>query len=980
MAQKLSTLANEIWPLLLPRIQKMVADAGAGGGGAAQLVAHDLSGSLHRGTLADSQAPQFLMRNGLRSLAGNLPVDTGVTIDGVDLDVHAANPDAHHARAHVLATAAGLGADHSMSGAAAGQVLRANSATNALWAYLSHNDLTGVTADQHHAKQHDIIDAANHTVAGAAWSVVGATAANTLGLMLARSDATGTPKETLLKSDASGYLSLVRLIASDRLRTSLLDTPAGQHLTVQPAVDLLLDPVSKLVKAQTDVALQASNYASQVTGWRITHNGQADFRYLFVDEMHAKSFIADLEQALAGGQIISKSVALLATAFTAPAANTTVTNGLRVRDLPSAPGMAVFQSGDIVALRAFSRSAGSLSIGYCWGVVTSYTNMGDGTQTWTFSRSAAPNAGAMAAGTVIQPDAIVLDFGTDGNGYYEVNAIDGANAINSPYLQFVRWTGHPATGQAVRTRLGNLRGIFGQDEYGLFAGTGTANTDRYVRISDYAAGNGINNLPFSLRNAGVEVVRLGGWNDVWVGPSSADRRLNWDGATLTVKGAIIIQAGSSGIGSFSDAGVLATVNNLDGVPEGTTYKRTTANEKTGAGRAYGGLGASNELVTKVVPGSNVGTPAGSGLYLGADYLGYYNSAGAVGKKWTVFIDNTGKFGLGGTAGARLGWDGTDLFGTDGTTVQWYARATDGKWYAAAGKLMASAQGISILSETAEPNGGGPTSIAWAKTLPNTNVTGEVYSWDSGSFNELTAVARNIGVTKGVRARIGTAIDYTLSSGMRFSSTYTGGVWTHSYDVYGLGSFWNDVSMYGAFNPAVIWGRGRTGPTTRWNIIPEIDATGVMEVGAYFDFHNSNSDSSDNTLRLDGGMTYSAGLGITNAYGYVAVGPANASYSHFLTNRPAYFFDKPVVIDGTVSTYNQDLELRRNGTNRLIGYSWGTYVTAHLTMEDVFAIVNVQASKPAAPASGVKIYLRDQGGGDGVQLYMQRTNGTETKLS
>ena len=49
----------------------------------------------------------------------------------------------------------------------------------------------------------------------------------------------------------------------------------------------------------------------------------------------------------------------------------------------------------------------------------------------------------MAADTVIAPGSLVLDYGTSGNGFYEVNAIDGLNAANSPYLQFVRWTGHP---------------------------------------------------------------------------------------------------------------------------------------------------------------------------------------------------------------------------------------------------------------------------------------------------------------------------------------------------------------------------------------------------------------------------------------------------------------------------------------------------------------------------------------------------------
>jgi hypothetical protein len=216
-------------------------------------------------------------------------------------------------------------------------------------------------------------------------------------------------------------------------------------------------------------------YTSQTTGWRIDSAGGGDFRYLFTDEMHAKSFIADLEQALAGGQIISKSVAMLGKPFTAPAAGGSTT--LWPRDLPSAPDMAVFQSGDIVRIRTFSRSAGSLSISDCWGVVTSYADgsgADSGLQSWTFTRSASPNAGAMASGTVVPVDAIVLDYGVSGNGIWETNAIDGAYGVNSPYTQAVQWTGHPATGSVVRYRAGKLdgwgSGYAGTNTFGFVAG------------------------------------------------------------------------------------------------------------------------------------------------------------------------------------------------------------------------------------------------------------------------------------------------------------------------------------------------------------------------------------------------------------------------------------------------------------------------------------------------------------------------------
>lgn len=254
--------------------------------------------------------------------------------------------------------------------------------------------------------------------------------------------------------------------------------------------------------------LQHPDYASQTTNWRITSAGAADFRYLFADEMHVKSFIADLEQALAGGQIISKSVAVLSRNFTAPAAGGTAT--LYVWDLPSAEDMAVFQSGDLVRLRSFSRASGSLTVADCWGVVTSYSNLTGKEQSWTFTRSAAPNAGGISSGAVIAADSLVLDYGTTGNGFHEVNAIDGLYGANSPYAQTVTWSGHPASGQTVRTRTGNLTGLAfpsqPANEYGFYAGNGRQVADQYVRISTW--GSELHNLPLRLYAGGVATVAI----------------------------------------------------------------------------------------------------------------------------------------------------------------------------------------------------------------------------------------------------------------------------------------------------------------------------------------------------------------------------------------------------------------------------------------------------------------------------------------
>jgi len=102
--------------------------------------------AIHTGTLNDAQAPQFLKADGTRPLTGNLTVNAGITIDGVDLSAHAADADAHHNQIHALA-----GSDHTASGLTAGYVIRASGATTFAWAQLQHTDLGAVTADQHHA-------------------------------------------------------------------------------------------------------------------------------------------------------------------------------------------------------------------------------------------------------------------------------------------------------------------------------------------------------------------------------------------------------------------------------------------------------------------------------------------------------------------------------------------------------------------------------------------------------------------------------------------------------------------------------------------------------------------------------------------------------------------------------------------------------------------------------------------------------------
>ena len=466
------------------------------------------------------------------------------------------------------------------------------------------------------------------------------------------------------------------------------------HLRPDGASGLTIDTNSIWYSGIT--SLNTDNYVSQLAGLHLGYDGSIDCRYLYTEQLHAKAFIADLEQALAGAQIITKSVTILDQTFTAPYPG--IGLPLTVKDLPSAHGMQVFQTGDYVRVRQFSRAGGGLSITDCWGLVQTPVDNGNGTQTWNFIRSGAATyntiafvnataiasggsgtfmsptkptgtasghvllaevvytgsptvtepagwtlitthaatgltakyyyrlaggsepsaytwnfststnaaivvaaysgcnaahyidgynvdhtnsgtamtapgnvypystagmlvflgatanvratppsgmteradlgtvsagvyladqllasgaltssktatlaaasasiglqllltpsytalnteAGAMAPFSLVEPDAIILDYGVSGNGYAEVTTVDGLYGANSPYYQIVTWTGHPATGASLKARLGNLSGIT-DTAFGSFAGKYGLYSDSVYLKGDLETGNG----------------------------------------------------------------------------------------------------------------------------------------------------------------------------------------------------------------------------------------------------------------------------------------------------------------------------------------------------------------------------------------------------------------------------------------------------------------------------------------------------------
>lgn len=433
------------------------------------------------------------------------------------------------------------------------------------------------------------------------------------------------------------------------------------------------------------------DYVSQTTGWQISDEGAADFRYLFTDELHAKAFIADLEQALAGGQIIAKSVALVGAAFTVPAAGAAAT--LTVKDLPSAADMAVFESGDTIRIRSFSRAAGTLSISDCWGVVTTYADQAGGLQTWTFTRNTGANAGAMAAATVIAVESVVLDYGVSGNGIYEVNAADGLYGVNSPYAQIVTWAGDSpiAANLTVRARLGNLKGITSADEYGLIAGTYAATGGQYFRASDVAFE--LHGIDLSLWDGSTKTFLLdhtapslalgnplpsayGTGAGLWAGKDGsvykfrvgdpAGGQLAWDGTALKAAGwtisanSLTDTAGVVGLSSAVTGGNDIRIWAGDATPANADFRvyedgsvvaaNITATGTINATAGYFGSGSTRVAIEDGgLSVGNAGSIRGGASAFGTD-IGF----------WIGYDTSAYKFRVGDPSGQRAIWDGTNF--------------------------------------------------------------------------------------------------------------------------------------------------------------------------------------------------------------------------------------------------------------------------------------------------------------------------------
>jgi hypothetical protein len=536
---------TELYQALRPLILRELATAGGATAANGGMETHDLAGPYHTGTLLESQAPWAASKVEWQAA----------------LATHAALPDVHHAQAHVLATNAGLGADHTISGAAAGHVLRASSATAAAFAQLAHSDLSAIGTNTHtqidtHIANSDIhvahsgvsmsagdgltgggTIAATRSFAVAlsavsgleltgtspnktlqlADSVAGAGLASNnkvLSVGVANTGATGLTVEAdavrltsssnpgaaaaVLASDATGKLTLPLLVASSSVTTPLVTAGAGQSLTLQAPQDIILSPGTNLAKLAAGKHLQSETFTSGFAGAGWRIE-QGALTAAEVDNLTVRGTMRVYELLIQQIRATNGSVFV---SSSAKLEAVTLVSGSTYDCTTdgSAADYQPFAVGDV--LRAQRVNLGSGTLVWRSDLVVTAINVGGNARKFRATLQSATTA--PAAGMEFVRLGNTSDVARQGAVYLT------ADDSGAPFIDVVAGIAAHAdwnTAGKVKTRLGRLDGIFGQtDEFGLWAGTGVTAGDRYIRASNSALE--LRNIPLALFDGSANTLLL----------------------------------------------------------------------------------------------------------------------------------------------------------------------------------------------------------------------------------------------------------------------------------------------------------------------------------------------------------------------------------------------------------------------------------------------------------------------------------------
>lgn len=520
--------------------------------------AHSLSDtSVHLGQLNPNQANWAFLHTGARPITGNIIVNDGLTIDGVDLDVHAADPDAHHPRA-TGGNSIAIGTDS--------QIVSVLLDTQSGLRHFNRDGIVGLAVDP-------------------GFGLAFTTGANSLKVN-SFSDGKANPNK-VLQTDTTGKMAAATLSA-DTLT-------AAADLTIAPVGDVSLFPTGNDIFIGNFATMSTPNWVSGFDnpGWGLGYNSGtgryfADFQDMTADTMHVLAFTADVSRVAVGERLVTYSSATLAEDFLIPSnigGQVTIT----IEDVPGFTDYQAFRPNDWLRVRVIDRSGGGLLVADAWGQVSSYVDLSgddDGKQQWTFTFKYGTGGVYARAGLE------VIDYGASLDGYIRDTVLDPAGA---PYTEIATWTTNPydPNNKTIHLRYGNLDGLSGLSrQWGLWAG---ASSTQYLLASDtnltaagmtlemYDSGtkkivmdpslpalkmaqSGVDTFAPTAGNSGMYFGQYSGANRFYAG--GASQYVLWDGTNLTVKGTLLLPDGSApgtGVtprGAWSSAGVSYSENDI----------------------------------------------------------------------------------------------------------------------------------------------------------------------------------------------------------------------------------------------------------------------------------------------------------------------------------------------------------------------------------------------------------------------------------
>jgi len=294
-------------------------------------------------------------------------------------------------------------------------------------------------------------------------------------------------------------------------------------------------------EVQAGIGIGHPDYVAELSHWYITPGGLGDFRTLLADELRVEAFIAEVEEALAGADFLTKSFATLDQPFEVPSSSPVGTQkDLTVQDLDGLGATAVFnnQTGnddDTLRLRIVDRSDGGLTVADIWlrAIAGSYTDNGDGTQTWTVEILEAGDQG-IGAGLTAPEGSIVLDYGVPGDFLIERSVLNPDSGDIAPYDRMLQWTDpdgnripDPSDFEVLNLR-GRLDGLPKARATGFGVYSETARFTEDVAVGDLEAADAGDESGSYLKftkSGGLKVVTQGGDVESRTAQNESDLRL-----------------------------------------------------------------------------------------------------------------------------------------------------------------------------------------------------------------------------------------------------------------------------------------------------------------------------------------------------------------------------------------------------------------------------------------------------------------------